>query len=123
MEPKAAEGSSAEQPATSSAGRLYEPVAAATRSAEQPASSTAEQAATSQAATSSAEQPALSQVYKFHGYNLGWNYTDKQRSAQWLSEELVRLWNEHGFHAIGLSEVFEIEYPRTTLLEVDARRQ
>jgi hypothetical protein len=35
----------------------------------------------------------------------------------------MKLWSEIGFHAIGISEVFEVEYPQGILEEVDARRQ
>lgn len=55
----------------------------------------------------SAEQP----VYRFAAYNVGWNYNDKKRSAEWLSDEIVKVWQEHSFHAIGISEIFEVDYP------------
>ena len=71
----------------------------------------------------SAAQPDLSQVYTFHAYNLGWNYTDNRRTTQWLCEEVVRRWRGHAFAAIGLSEVFEIDYPSTQLAQVDERRR
>ena len=71
----------------------------------------------------SAEQPVMSRVYKFDAYNLGWNITDKERSARWLGEELVQLWRNHQFDAIGLSEIFEVDYPKGKLEEVNATRR
>ena len=72
---------------------------------------------------SNAEQPASCSVYSFHAYNVGWNFTDKQRTADWLGNELVRHWREHGFNAIGISEVFEVTYAARQLVAVDARRE
>ena len=93
--------SSAAQPATNSAGRLYDsPKAHIT------------------------EKPALSGIYKIHAYNVGWLYADKKRTAEQLSREVSRLWVDHRFHAIGISEVFEIDYSNKLLLEkVNVRRQ
>ena len=71
----------------------------------------------------SAEYPRMSRVYKFDAYNLGWQITDLKRSAQWLGEELVQLWRQHQFDGIGISEVFEVDYPPGKLGEVNARRQ
>ena len=71
----------------------------------------------------SAEYPRMSRVYKFDAYNLGWQITDKERSAQWLGEELVQLWRQHQFDGIGISEVFEVDYHPGKLGEVNARRQ
>ena len=72
---------------------------------------------------SSAGQPSSSLVYSFHAYNVGWNFTDKKRTAQWLGKELVQHWHEHGFNAIGISEVFEIEYAAPQKLHVDVCRK
>ena len=69
------------------------------------------------------QNPRMSRVYKFDASNLGWNITDKKRSAHWLGEELVQLWRHHQFHGIGISEVFEVDYPRAKLEEVNAMRQ
>ena len=55
----------------------------------------------------SAVQPT---IYVFDAYNVGWSLSDKKRTAELLGEELVELWRHHKFHAIGLSEIFEIEY-------------
>ena len=52
----------------------------------------------------------FSRIYSFHAYNVGWNYTDKNRSEKWLADEIVRLYQENGFDAIGISEIFEVEY-------------
>ena len=70
-----------------------------------------------------AEYPRMSRVYKFDAYNLGWQITDKERSAQLLGEELVQLWRQHHFDGIGISEVFEVDYSPVKLGEVNARRQ
>ena len=70
-----------------------------------------------------AEQPASSPVYSFHAYNVGWNITDKERDAWWLGTEVVRDWKENKFHAIGISEVFEVEYLADEIEKVDHRRQ
>ena len=92
--------------------------------AAQPASSNAEQLFSEELPSpSSAEQPASCSVYSFHAYNVGWNFGDKQRTADSLGEELVRHWCEHQFNAIGISEVFEVAYPPHRLVEVDARRK
>ena len=72
---------------------------------------------------SSAAQPAMSQAYRIAAYNVGWNITSKKHSAGWLSEELVGLWREHKFHAIGISEIFEVDYPREERAAVDGRRR
>ena len=71
----------------------------------------------------SAEYRGMSRVYKLDAYTLGWQITDLQRSAQWLAEELVQLWRQHQFDGIGISEVFEVDYPRAKLEEVNAKRQ
>ena len=70
-----------------------------------------------------AEQPASSPVYSFHAYNVGWNNTDSKREVWWLGAELVRDWKENKFHAIGISEVFEADYPGNEIEKVDHRRQ
>ena len=71
----------------------------------------------------SAEYPRMSRVYRFDAYNLGWQLTDKQRSAKLLGEELLQLWRQHQFDGIGISEVFEVDYPAVSLGKVNARRQ
>ena len=35
----------------------------------------------------------------------------------------MRVWREPSFHAIGVSEVFEIDYPAQTVVQIKARRQ
>ena len=70
-----------------------------------------------------AEQPASCPVYSFHAYNVGWNNTDNQRDAWWLGTEVVRGWKEHKFHAIGISEVFEVDYPADEIKKFNDRRQ
>ena len=69
-----------------------------------------------------AEQPASSPVYSFHAYNVGWNITDSQREAWRLGTEVVRDWEENKFHAIGISEVFEIDYTFDEIKNADHRR-
>ena len=70
------------------------------------------------------EKPALSRIYKIHAYNVGWLYADKKRRAEQLSREVSRLWVDHRFHAIGISEVFEIDSSNKLLLEkVHVRHQ
>ena len=71
---------------------------------------------------SSAHDHDFSRIYSFHSYNVGWNYSDKTRSEHWLGGEIVRLYREHGFDAIGISEIFEVEYDASKLKEVDERR-
>ena len=63
--------------------------------------------------------------YVFDAYNVGWNLTDKKRTPQRLAEELVEVWcDHHQFHAIGLSEVFEIEYKDEALsAQVKTKRE
>lgn len=115
MPPKRPAASSAGQPAHSSAEHLPASVSTASfRAARlfQPVESGV-----------SAAQPDLSQVYTCHAYNTGWNYTDKGRTTQRLCEEVVRLWRVHAFDAIGLSEIFDIDYPSTQLAQIDARRR
>ena len=51
----------------------------------------------------------------FDAYNVGWNLQDRKRTAERLGQELVKLWHDHEFHAIGLSEIFEIEYKDETI--------
>ena len=46
----------------------------------------------------------------FDAYNVGWSLSDKKRTARRLGEELVELWHDHEFHAMGLSEIYEVEY-------------
>ena len=70
-----------------------------------------------------AEQPASSPVYSFHAYNVRWNINDKQREAWWLRSQVVRDWKENKFHAIGISEVFEIDYTSDEIKNVDHCRQ
>ena len=91
-----------------------------------PGSSTAAQRLVGDAAqlvVSSSQQSALTKVYKFASYNIGWNITDKSRSATRLANELLEVWRRHSFHAIGVSEVFEVDYPAQTLVAVNAQRQ
>ena len=76
-----------------------------------------------QLVVSSSQQSASTKVYKFASYNIGWNITDKSRSATRLANELLEVWWRHSFHAIGLSEVFEVDYPPQTLVAVNAQRQ
>ena len=57
--------------------------------------------------TSSAAQP---RSYVFDAYNVGWSLGDKMKTPEVLGKELVDLWHHHKFHAIGLSEIYEIEY-------------
>ena len=71
--------------------------------------------------TCSAAQPMF---YVFDAYNVGWNLTDKKRTPQLLAEELVAVWRHHPFHAIGLSEIFEIEYKDEALkAQAQTRRE
>ena len=95
----------------------------AARSAEQPAASSAAQPVTNSAGrlydsleAHIIEKPALSRIYKIHAYNVGWLYADKKRTAEQLSREVSRLWVDHRFHAIGISEVFEIGYSNKLIL-------
>ena len=74
----------------------------------------------SSAAESRAAQPAM---YVFDAYNVGWSLTDKKRTPALLGDELIRLWREHAYHAIGLSEIFEIEYPPDQLPHVREKRE
>ena len=70
---------------------------------------------------SGAAQPAPRPVFGFSAYNVGWQFNDKKRDAWWLGAELVRHWHESNFHAIGISEVFEVEYPAADIGNVDER--
>ena len=71
--------------------------------------------------TCSAAQP---RSYVFDAYNVGWSLTDKRRTPEHLGEELVQLWCDHHFHAIGLSEIFEIEYKDEAVrAQVKTRRE
>ena len=81
------------------------------------------QTSTAMLILSDAEQPASSPMYGFHAYNVGWNFTDKKRDHWWLGTELVRDWKEKKIHAIGISEVFEVDYPADEVKNVDDRRQ
>ena len=75
----------------------------------------------SSAAADSAVQPTF---YVFDAYNVGWNLKDRKRTAERLGQELVKLWHDHEFHAIGLSEIFEIEYKdEATRNEVMTKRE
>ena len=71
----------------------------------------------------SSRQPDMTRMYRFAAYNVGWIITDKGRSAARLADELVEVWRAHNFHAMGVSEVFEVDYPAATLDQVNARRQ
>ena len=69
----------------------------------------------------SAAQPMS---YVFDAYNVGWSFTDKKRTPQRLAEELVEVWLDHHYHAIGLSEIFEIEYKDEALkAQAETRRE
>ena len=49
-------------------------------------------------------------VYCFDAYNVGWNYADRKRDEKWLADEICTLYREDSFDAIGISEIFEVEY-------------
>ena len=69
----------------------------------------------------SAVQPTF---YVFDACNVAWSLSDKKRTAVLLGQELVKLWHHHKFHAIGLSEIFEIEYKDEALrAQVETRRE
>ena len=53
---------------------------------------------------------AFSRIYSFHAYNVGWNWTDKGRNEEWLGREISTLYEEYNFDAVGISEIFEVEY-------------
>ena len=96
----------------------------ASRSAEQHAASSIAQPVTNSAGrlpdsleSEINETPALSRSYKFHAYNVRWNYADKKRSPEWLCREVSRLRWHHRFHVTGISEVFEIDYSNKLLLD------
>ena len=60
----------------------------------------------------SAEQPDEATVWTkpgvFANYNVGWQYTDRKRTAV-----AHRVFVAHPFHAMGISEIFEIYYSST----------
>ena len=53
---------------------------------------------------------AFSRIYSFHAYNVGWNWTDKKRNEEWLGREISKLYEQYNFDAVGISEIFEVEY-------------
>ena len=53
---------------------------------------------------------AFSRIYSFHAYNVGWNWTDKGRDEEWLGREISKLYEQYNFDAVGISEIFEVEY-------------
>ena len=65
----------------------------------------------------------MSEAYRIAAYNVGWNITDKKRSAGLFSEDLVGVWRERQFHAIGISEIFEVDYPAVRRAGADERRR
>ena len=69
----------------------------------------------------SAVQPT---IYVFDAYNVGWSLSDKKRTAERLGQELVQLWHDHEFHAMGLSEIYEVEYKdEATSNQVQTKRE
>ena len=66
---------------------------------------------------------AFSRIYSFHAYNVGWNWTDKGRDEKRLGKEISKLYEECNFDAIGISEIFEVEYDNDVEMKDKVEKQ